>query len=90
MISELAEMGYELTDEQQVHAVIRSFPNGWGQIKMVLSQTKDIVTFEDVGQQLEREEECQQATESAEVHMSISNSRNGSKIKDQGNWIGKS
>ena len=26
---------------------------------------------------------------SAEVHMSSSNCRNGSKRKDQGNWIGK-
>jgi len=37
MISKLVEMGYELTDEQQVDAVIRSLPNDWSYIKMVLS-----------------------------------------------------
>ena len=88
---ELAEMSYELNDEQQVHAVIRSLPNIWGHIKMVPSRTKYILTFQDIRWWLELEEEGQEAVEmtNAEVHMSTSNSRNGSKRKDQGNWIGK-
>jgi len=47
MISELTDICYELTDEQQVHVVIRSLPNDWGHINMVLSRTKYIITFED-------------------------------------------
>ena len=79
MISELAEMGCELADEHPVHAMIHSLPKEWCYIKMVLSQTKYIVTFEDIRWWLKLKEERQEATEmiSVEVHMSTSNSRNG-------------
>jgi len=45
VISEFSEMGYELIDKQQVHAVIHSLPNDWGHIKMDLSQNKYILIF---------------------------------------------
>ena len=48
MVSELAEIGYELTNKQQVHAAIRFLPNDWGHFKMVLSRIKYIVTFENI------------------------------------------
>jgi len=84
-------MDYELTNEQQVHTVIRCLPNDWGYIKMILSRTKYILTFEDIRRRLELEDERQEAIEmtSTEVHMSTSNSRSGSKRKDQGNLISK-
>jgi len=87
MISELAEMGYKLTNEQQVHVVICFLPNDWGHIKIVMSWTKYILTFEDIRRRFELGKEQQEAVKmiSAEVHMSTFNSKNGSKKKDQGN-----
>jgi len=87
MASELVEMDYESSNEQQVHVVICSLPNDWGHIKMVLSRTKCIITVEDIRRWLELEKERQEAVEmtSAEVHLPTSNSRNGSKREDQVN-----
>ena len=91
MISELAKMGYDLTDEQQFHAVIRSLPSDLGHIKMALPQTMQILTFEDIRRRFELGKEQQEAVKmiSAEVHISTFNSKNGSKKKDQGNQIDK-
>ena len=57
----------------------------------MLSRTKDILIFEYVKRQLKLEKEQQQATKMAgeELQLSTSNSRNGFKRKNQGNWIGK-
>jgi len=44
----LTKMGYELTDEQQVHVMILSLPTDWDHIKMVLTRTKYIITFADI------------------------------------------
>jgi len=54
---------------------------------MALLRSKYILTFEDSRQRLELEEERQEVIEviGAKVHMSTSNSRNGSKRKDQEN-----
>ena len=60
VISELAKMGYDLNDEQDVHVMILSLPNEWNHIKMVLCQSESVVTFEDVGQHLEVEKERQE------------------------------
>ena len=57
IICELAKMGYELIDEQQVDDVICSLPNDWPHIKTVLSRTKYILTFKNIRQQLDLEEE---------------------------------
>ena len=75
MISDLAKMGYELTDAQQVHTMIHSLPNDRGHIKMVVSQATHTFTFEDIRQQLELEKEWKEVAEvtSVEVHMSTSN-----------------
>lgn len=52
--------------------MIRSFPNDWGYTKMVLSRTKHVITFEDIRQRVELEEERQEAIEmtGAKVHIS--------------------
>jgi len=57
MISELTEMDYKLIDEQQGHAVIHFLPNNWGHMKIVLSQTKYILNFQNIRRQFEVEEE---------------------------------
>ena len=64
-------MGYELTNEQQVHA------DDYNHIKKVLARTNYIITFEDIRRWLKLEEEQQVATQmtSAKVHMPASNSR---------------
>ena len=36
MISELRAAGHEMTDEQQVQAVIHSFPNNWEHMRLTL------------------------------------------------------
>ena len=48
MISELKGVGHELTDEQQVQAVIRSLPNAWEYLKINLTHNDNIKTLDDV------------------------------------------
>jgi len=45
MISELRAAGHELTDEQQVQAVIRSLPKSWEHMRVNLMITFVILTM---------------------------------------------
>ncbi|KAK4431023.1 hypothetical protein Salat_0864300 [Sesamum alatum] len=56
MIRELQNAGTELSNEQQVLAVLRSLPEKtWGQVKMVLTHNEQIKTFECVANHLKLE-----------------------------------
>ncbi|KAK4421477.1 hypothetical protein Salat_2098300 [Sesamum alatum] len=56
MIRELQNAGTELSDEQQVLAVLRSLPEQtWGHVKMVLTHNEQIKTFESVANHLKLE-----------------------------------
>ena len=56
MISKLKKAGHELTNEQQVQAVIRSLSYSWEYIKVHFTHNKEIKTFEDTVRHLELEE----------------------------------
>ena len=53
MIRELKSAGNNLTDEQQVQAVIRSFPSSWETMCQNLTHNENIKTFDDVARHLE-------------------------------------
>ena len=48
MISELRGASHELTDEQQVQAMIRYFPSAWELLSINLTHNDNIKTFDDV------------------------------------------
>ena len=56
MISELRAAGHQLTDEQQVQAVIRSLPRSWEHMRVNLTHNESIKTFNDVARHVELEE----------------------------------
>ena len=53
MISELADAGRVLKDEQQVRAVIHSLPNSWEHMKVQLNHNENIKAFDDAKRNLE-------------------------------------
>ncbi|KAL0378716.1 UNVERIFIED_CONTAM: hypothetical protein Sradi_3177100 [Sesamum radiatum] len=56
MIRELQNAGCELSDEQQVLAVLRSLPEPtWGHVKLVLTHNEQIKTFDSVASHLKLE-----------------------------------
>nr|CAD1829389.1 unnamed protein product [Ananas comosus var. bracteatus] len=58
MIQDLKTAGNELTDEQQVLAVIRSLPDPeWSQMKLLMKHSENIKTFNDISRHLELEAE---------------------------------
>ena len=56
-ISELKGAGHELIDEQQVQVVIRSLPNTWEHLRINLTHSDNIKTFDDVARHIELEED---------------------------------
>ena len=66
MIRDMKAAGCELTDEQQILAVLRSLPEPfWGQVKLVLTHNEGIKTFENISYHLELKVECRDANHSA-------------------------
>ena len=57
MISELKGAIHDLTDEQQVQAVIRSLPNCWEHLRINVTHNDNIKTFDDVARHVELEED---------------------------------
>lgn len=55
MIHELKTAGNNLTDDQQIQAVIRSLPNSWEAMSQNLTHNEHITTFDDVARHLELE-----------------------------------
>ncbi|KAL0307490.1 UNVERIFIED_CONTAM: Retrovirus-related Pol polyprotein from transposon TNT 1-94 [Sesamum angustifolium] len=75
MIQELQNVGCELSDEQQVLAVLRSLPEQtWGHVKLVLTHNEQIKKFDSVASHLKLEadrreyERAQQAAFVAHAH----------------------
>ena len=79
MITELADAGHALTDEQQVQAVIRSLPNNWEHMKMHLTHNENIKTFDDAKRHLKLESDRLAASKSnADVYMTGTSKPGGS------------
>ena len=57
MISELRGDSHELTDKQQVQAVIRSLPSAWEHLCINLTNNDNIKTFDDVARHVKLEED---------------------------------
>ena len=57
MISELRVAGHDMTDEQQVQAMIRSLPSSWEHMHVNLTHNDNIKTFDDVAHHVELEED---------------------------------
>ncbi|KAK2977437.1 hypothetical protein RJ640_028598 [Escallonia rubra] len=61
MIGKLRDAGHALTDEQQVRAVIRSFPASWANMKQILTHSENIKNFSNVSQHVILEAETRDA-----------------------------
>ena len=61
MVHELKVAGNNLTDEQQIQAVIRSLSDSWEQMKLNMTHNESIQTLEDLSCHLELETECRVA-----------------------------
>jgi hypothetical protein len=57
VISELRGVGHEMTDEQQVQAVIRFLPSNWEHIRVNLTYNDNIKIFDDVAHRVELKED---------------------------------
>jgi hypothetical protein len=57
IISELRGVGRDMTDKQQVHAVIHSLPSNWKHMYVNLTNHDNIKTFDDVACHVELEED---------------------------------
>ena len=57
MISKLKAVGHEMTDEQQVQAVIYSLLSSWEHMCVNLTHNDNIKTFDDVAHHVELEED---------------------------------
>jgi len=61
MIRDLKGAGHDLSDEQQVQAVIRSLPDSWVHLKLIMTHNENIKTFADISRHVELEAERQEA-----------------------------
>ena len=57
MVSELRADGHDMTDEQQVQAMIHSLPSSWERMRVNLTHNDNIKTFDDVAHHVELEED---------------------------------
>ena len=56
LIRDLEAAGNNLSDEQQLIAVMRSLPEPtWGQVKLILTHSKNIKTFANISRHLKLE-----------------------------------
>uniref|UniRef100_A0A2N9H995 Uncharacterized protein n=1 Tax=Fagus sylvatica TaxID=28930 RepID=A0A2N9H995_FAGSY len=57
MVHELKAAGNNLTNEQQIQAMIRSLPDLWEQMKLNMTHKRAFKRFEDLSRHLELEAE---------------------------------
>ncbi|XP_042467279.1 uncharacterized protein LOC122050444 [Zingiber officinale] len=61
MIHDLKSVSHDLTDVQQVQAVIRSLPDSWTDMKQILTHNESIKNFSDISRHVELEAKCEEA-----------------------------
>ncbi|XP_031276066.1 uncharacterized protein LOC116134512 [Pistacia vera] len=82
MISQLRDASHVLTNEQQVQAIIRLFPQNWEHMKIHLTHNEGIKNLEDATRHLELEENSLNGSKtSTNVYMIGSNSYGGKGFK---------
>ena len=84
LIRELKEADHNLSDEQQVQAVIRSLPDSWVHMKQIMTHNDNIKNFSDISRHVELEAERQEANRSA-VLVAQSGRRQGNRPRQNGN-----
>ena len=90
MISELNDAGHKLTEEQKIQAVIRSLPNNWEHMRMHLTHSVNVKTFQDAVRHLELEEDRLLSIKvNTEVHATSSKSAGNSSNKKRKCYKGK-
>ena len=57
MISELRAVGHEMTDKQQVQAMIHYLRSSWEHMRVNLTHNDNIKTFDDVARHVELEKD---------------------------------
>ena len=57
MISKFRAVGHDMTDEQQVQAMIRSLPSHWEHIRVNLTHNDNIKTIDDIALHVKLEED---------------------------------
>ncbi|XP_055960065.1 uncharacterized protein LOC130014940 [Mercurialis annua] len=78
MIMELKSAGHNLTNEQQVQAVIRSLPNNWEHMKVNMTHNENIKTFSDIARHLKLEDERLEAAKpDIQAYVAESNFKQG-------------
>jgi hypothetical protein len=82
MIRELKTTENNLTDEQQVQAVIRSLPSSWETMSQNMTHNENIKSFDDVACHLELEaERLKAAKPNGSIYMAETNSCRASRPK---------
>uniref|UniRef100_A0A2N9HS45 Integrase catalytic domain-containing protein n=1 Tax=Fagus sylvatica TaxID=28930 RepID=A0A2N9HS45_FAGSY len=81
MVHELKAAGNNLTDEQQIQAVIRSLPDSWEQMKLNMTHNESIQTLEDLSRHLELEAERRVAQGQSSAFFARHGQRQASKAK---------
>ncbi|KAK2989434.1 hypothetical protein RJ640_018752 [Escallonia rubra] len=81
MIRDLKAAGNNLSDEQQILAVLRSLPYSWDQMKLMMTHNESIKTFAQLSHHLELQVERQEAKCNASMFVAESSERKGSKSK---------
>ena len=81
MVRELKAAGNNLTDEQQIQAVIRSLPDSWDQMKLNMTHNESIQTLKDLSCHLELEAECRVAQGQSFAFFARHGQRQASKAK---------
>lgn len=69
MISKLKGAGHELSDRQQVQAVIHSLPKVWEHLRINLTHNGNAKTFDNVAQHVELENRLLADKPSGETYM---------------------
>ena len=89
MISELRSAAHQLTDEQQVQAMIRSLPNAWEHLRINLTHNDNIKTFDDVARHVELEEDRLLIDKPVEQAYITESKKFGASGTGQKKWKGK-
>ena len=89
MISEMKGVSHELTEEQQVQAVIRSLPNAWEHLRINLTHNDNIRTFDDVARHVVLEEDRLLADKSSRQAYMTESNKVGSSGTGWKKWEGK-
>ena len=89
MISELRAVGHEMTDEQQVQAVIRYLPSNWEHMHVNLTHNDNIKTFDDVACHVELKKDRLLAKNLVHEAFMIENKSRGAQGSRRNKGMGK-